>query len=137
MLFSISRPNFIVFLSLLLQILGKISVVITCCPVSGVINIEINLIFFIKPFFYYILNKKKNTLIGNIQTAYLTHFWSIFSCYAPENTRRLKVFQCFQEVWNKNIGHKWVKLFCSQKGFLNTFKQSQRYVKVFSVIWML
>ena len=136
MLFSINWPNFIVWLPLLLEILGKICVIIICCPVCDIINIEINLSFFIKRFFYHILSKKKNTLIVNIQTAYLTHFWPISSCYAPENTGKLKVFQCFQEVWNKKIGQKWVKLFSSLKAFLNTFNQSQTYVKFLSIIWM-
>ena len=49
-LHSINWPNFIVWLSLLLEILGNICIVIICCPVCDVINFGINLL--IKLFFY-------------------------------------------------------------------------------------
>ena len=53
-------PNFIVWLPLLLEILGNMRIVITCCPVCGVMNFQINHSFLIKPFFYMIkkLGKK-------------------------------------------------------------------------------
>ena len=56
MLYSINRPNFIVWLHLLLEILGKMNTAIVCFPGYDVINFEIKLIFQIKPFFY--MNKK-------------------------------------------------------------------------------
>ena len=38
--------------ALLLEILGKMCIVIICSPISDVINIEINHSFLIKTFFY-------------------------------------------------------------------------------------
>ena len=51
MLYSIRWPNFIVWLPLLRETLANICIIITCWPVCGVMNFEINLIFLIKPFF--------------------------------------------------------------------------------------
>ena len=48
---SINWPNFIVWLSSFRGILGNMYVVIVCYPGCGVINLEINLIFLINPFF--------------------------------------------------------------------------------------
>ena len=48
----IYRPNFIVWLLLLIEILGKMCVVIIRFPLSGIINFEINLSFLIKLLFY-------------------------------------------------------------------------------------
>ena len=56
MFYSINRPNFIVWLHLLVEILGNMSTAIICFPGYDVINFEINIIFQIKPFFY--MNKK-------------------------------------------------------------------------------
>ena len=44
--------NFIVWLSLLLEILGDMCIAILCCLVCDAINFEINHSFLIKPFFY-------------------------------------------------------------------------------------
>ena len=52
MLCSINRPNLIVWLLLLLEILGGVCTAIVCFPGCDVINFEINLILLIKPFFY-------------------------------------------------------------------------------------
>ena len=43
MLYSINRPNFIAWLSLLFEILGNICIAIICFPVCYYINFEINL----------------------------------------------------------------------------------------------
>ena len=52
MLHSINWPNFIVWWSLLLEILGNMCIAIICFPGCDVINSKINLIFLIKPFLY-------------------------------------------------------------------------------------
>ena len=52
MLHSINWPNFIVLLSLLLEILGNMCITIICKPGCDVIIFEINLTFLIKPFCY-------------------------------------------------------------------------------------
>ena len=52
MLYSISFPNFIVWLSLLLEVLGNLCTVFICFPVWDVKTFEINLNFLIKPFPY-------------------------------------------------------------------------------------
>ena len=51
MLYSIKWPNFIVWLSLLLEILSNISIATVCYPGCEVMGFETNLIFLIKPFF--------------------------------------------------------------------------------------
>ena len=52
MLYSINWPNFIFWLSLLLEILGNLCVASVYQPGCDVINFKINLIFLIKPFLY-------------------------------------------------------------------------------------
>ena len=52
MLYSINWPNFIVWLSLLLHILGNMGIAIACFPGCDDLNFEINVIFLIKPFLY-------------------------------------------------------------------------------------
>ena len=69
MLYSINWSNFIVELPFVLEILTNICIAIVCEPGCDVINLEINLVFLIKPFFYmtkkskqklkYIVNKKE------------------------------------------------------------------------------
>ena len=51
MLHYINWPNFVVWFTLLLEILGNMCIAIVCFPICDVINFEINLIFVIKPFF--------------------------------------------------------------------------------------
>ena len=63
MLYSINRPNSIVWLPLLLEILGNMCIAIVCKPGCDVINFKINLIFLIKPFFYMTKNVKTKTEI--------------------------------------------------------------------------
>ena len=48
MLYSISLPNFIVCLCLLLEILGNMCIVIVCCSAYDVINFETNNSFLVK-----------------------------------------------------------------------------------------
>ena len=50
MLCSINRPNLIVWLRLLCEILGNMCIAIACKPVCDVMNFEVELIFLIKPF---------------------------------------------------------------------------------------
>ena len=123
-LHSINWPNFIVRLPLLLEILDNICIAIICRPVYDVINIEINLSFLIKPFFWltkkclirlddsYIsvqdLIKFQFWVSGNVFTAlkmskYGGFFWSVFSCKSPysvwikENTdqKKLRIWTVF------------------------------------------
>ena len=58
----------------------------------------------------------------------------MFSFIPPENTRRPKIFWCFQGVYNGNIGQKWVKntkddvftfLISIEQGFPQTFLVSE------------
>ena len=51
-LLSIKWSNFIVWLSLVLELMGSMCIVITYYPVCDVKNFVINLSFLIKPFFY-------------------------------------------------------------------------------------
>ena len=59
MLYSINLPNFIVQLSLLLEILGNMCIAIVCKPGYDVINFEINRIL-IKPFLYMTKKSRQN-----------------------------------------------------------------------------
>ena len=56
MLYSIGWPNFIALLSVHLEILGNMCVAVVCFSGCDVVNLEIKLIYLIKPFFY--LSKK-------------------------------------------------------------------------------
>ena len=49
MLYSINGPNFIAWLSLLLERLGNMCIAIVCYPDSDVMDFEINLTFLIEP----------------------------------------------------------------------------------------
>ena len=51
LLYSINRPNFIFWLSLFREIFGNMCIVIVSFPGCNVINLEINPIFLIKPFY--------------------------------------------------------------------------------------
>ena len=97
MLFSINWPNFINWLHLLLEILVNMCITIACCPGCDAINIEINLIFFMKSFFYmtkksrqnfkYIENKKGSW--GKIKTFF------VISC-----TFKLELAPLTSEKWH-------------------------------------
>ena len=52
MLYFINWPHFVVWLTLLFEILGNMCIVIDWCPVYNVINFESNHSFLIKLFFY-------------------------------------------------------------------------------------
>ena len=52
MLYSINWPKFIVWFPLLLKVLDNMCIAIFGFPGCGAITFEINLIFFIKLFFY-------------------------------------------------------------------------------------
>ena len=81
MLYSINWPNFVVWLSLLLQISGNMCTVIVCYPVCNVINFEINLSFLIEPFSYMTKNSEKKLKYlknekGEIKSGNKKHFSS-------------------------------------------------------------
>ena len=57
MLYSIKGPNFIAWLPLFLEILGNVCTGIVCQPGCDVMDFEINLIFLIKSFFFYMTTK--------------------------------------------------------------------------------
>ena len=59
LLYSINRPSFIVWLSLLFEILVNMLIAIVCFPGCDAINIKINLIFLIKLFFYLTKNPRQ------------------------------------------------------------------------------
>ena len=59
MLYSINRPNFIVWLPIGLRILGNMCIPVVFYRGCGVINFVINLIFLIKLFFYLIEKSRK------------------------------------------------------------------------------
>ena len=61
MLYSINRPNFMVWLTLLLEILGNMCIAIVCYPGCEVMDFEINLIILIKPFFLHAQKVKTKT----------------------------------------------------------------------------
>ena len=60
MLYSINRPNFIVWLPLLLEILGNLCIAFVCFSGCDVITFEINLISLTKPFFYLTKKSRQN-----------------------------------------------------------------------------
>ena len=60
-LYSIKRPNFILCLLLLLEILGNMCIVTLCYPVCDAINVEINLSFLIKTFSYMTAKGRRKT----------------------------------------------------------------------------
>ena len=59
MLCSVNWVNFIVWLSLLLEILGNIYIVVICFPAEDAINFEVNLSFLIKLLEFNILRMKR------------------------------------------------------------------------------
>ena len=72
MIHSISWPNFIVWLFLLLVIMGNMCIKIVCYPGYEVIKFQINLIFFIKPFRYMTkMSKQKLKCLENEKS-----FWA-------------------------------------------------------------
>ena len=62
--------NFIAWLSFLLEILGNMCIVIICCPVCEVINVEVNHSFLIKPFSYITKKSEKIVNISRTKTAF-------------------------------------------------------------------
>ena len=72
MLLSINRPNFIVWLPLLLEILGNMFITIACWPDCDVIKFEIKLITLIKPFWY--MTKKSRQKLKHLENG--KSFWS-------------------------------------------------------------
>ena len=68
---SINRPNFIVWLTLLFEILGNLCITIVCLPGCNLIKFEINLSFLIKPFCY--MTKKSRQKLKYLETE--KSFW--------------------------------------------------------------
>ena len=71
MLCSINWPNFIVWLSLLAEILGNMCITIACYPGCDVIKFEIKIIFLIKPFCY--MTKKSRQKLNYLESE--KSFW--------------------------------------------------------------
>ena len=65
MVHSINWPNFIAWLSLLLEMLVNVCIAIVCLPGCDVIDFEINLIFLTKPFSY--MTKKSRHKLKYLQ----------------------------------------------------------------------
>ena len=59
MLYSINLTNFVVWLSLTLEIFGNMCIAIVCFSGFDFISFEINLIFLIKVFFYILKNARQ------------------------------------------------------------------------------
>ena len=76
-LYSINRPNFIVWLPLILEILVNMCIAIVCFPGCDVINIKINLIFLIKLFFTWPKSQDKNLNIFRMKRAFKMK-WKVF-----------------------------------------------------------
>ena len=70
-LYSINRPDFIVWLSLLLEILGNMCFAILCQPGCDVMDFEINLIFLIEPFFLHDQKDQKLKYLENEKSFYV------------------------------------------------------------------
>ena len=95
MLYYINWPNFIVWLSLLLEVLGNMCFAIISFPGCDVINLKINLIFLVKPFLYmteksrkkskYLENKKSSS--GETESVFQHFKWLSVttSCVRPES----------------------------------------------------
>ena len=65
LLYYINWPSFIVWLPLPCEILGNMCIAIVCKPGCEVMNLKVNLIFLIKPFFLHdqkVVTKTKNIL---------------------------------------------------------------------------
>ena len=62
MLYSINWPNFILWLPLLLEILKNLCIAVIYCPVSDIMNFEVNHSFLIKPFLHVINNSEQKYL---------------------------------------------------------------------------
>ena len=78
MLYSIIRPNFFVWLPLLLEILDNICIGITCLPVCDALNFEINLNFFYQTVFP---QTKKDLENGKSLTWNKKHFISFLKTF--------------------------------------------------------
>ena len=93
MLYSINIPNFIAWLSLLLEILVNMCIVVICCPVFDFINFEINLNFLINPFSY--MTKMSEQKFKHLQkklfrwNKHFSSFWRRFQL--PEIVSDLRV----------------------------------------------
>ena len=87
-LYSISWPNFIGWLPLLLGTLVNICIVIVCFIGCDVINFEINHIFLIKQIFYIIKNsRQKSWKRREISMSNKRDFKRLFSCQKMSHTR--------------------------------------------------
>ena len=69
-LYSTKWRNFIVLLPLILEILGKMSMIIICFPICDIINFEINHSFHIKPFSYMSRKSGQNLIILRTKKAF-------------------------------------------------------------------
>ena len=78
MLYSINRPNFIVWLFLLLEILGNVCIATVCFPECDVINFEINFTFPINLFFYMIKTCRQKSKYLESEKSFRHEIKSIF-----------------------------------------------------------
>ena len=118
--YLINRPSCIAWLLLLLEILVNMCIVVTCCPVCGVMNFEINLIFLIMLFFYitktsgqkckYLKYKKSSQ--HKIKGIFY-QFWRVFKCQKLSQTH----------MWIFNVGLYWQK-WCWLSSLYSDFESS-------------
>ena len=78
MLYSINWPNFIVWLSLLLEILINMCTEIVCSPSCDVMRFKINRIFLIKPFLDVTKNSRQNFKYLENEKSFYGEIISIF-----------------------------------------------------------
>ena len=93
LLYSINWPNFIAWLSLLLEILSNMCIAIVCYPGCDVMDFEIPLIILIEPFFLHdqkamtktSISRERNELLG-WNKKYLSPFLKGFQLSKMSNT---------------------------------------------------
>ena len=98
-LYSINWPNFMVWLPLRLEILGNTCIAVVCFPVCAVVNIKINLILLIKPFFYMAKTLRQNLKILRTKRTFKVRPKAFFinfkgfsvakNCFRPETAPSL------------------------------------------------
>ena len=97
MLYSINRPNFIFWLSLLLEILVNMCIAIVCFPDFGVINFEINVIPLIKPLLHVTKKSRQKLKFLEKKKHFYDKTWNIFHHFsrAFNCTNLSQTWECY------------------------------------------
>ena len=143
LLYSINWRSFIVWLSLLREILGNMCIVIVCWPGCDVMNFEVNFIFLFKPFFLHdqkvmtetwkILRKKRAfnmsifiTFKGLLMKQ-VTQFCLEGECPTLISVMSNSINQSninFASLFPSLNGCSYIKIFKSSNNFTNIFKKN-------------